>query len=253
MTSRQTAAVVLAALAGLYVATVLWRRPPRRRRRRNPWVTLRNRRRVFLTDEGRVEKGLPDVFHGVHVQDISRLSGDVREIQREERAGERALTRQRRARTFKHDQAVRALLDANPELVDFLEAECSHDCDAFRTWVRRGRRGPKPRAHPGEGRFDAINERWDRRRGRKVASWAEAVAATPPPSRRWADFPDRLEVLEEATGLRLNLPQKSEVMARDDDDRAAIRRAADDRIEALVELARSSRLSGGTELADAPF
>jgi hypothetical protein len=186
------------------------------------------------------------------VEDVSRLSAGVREIKREERAGERALAR-RRTRTFKHDQAVRALLDANPELVDFLEAECSHDCDAYRTWVRRGRRGPKPRAHAGDGRFDAINERWDRKRGRKVASWAEAVAATPPPSRRWVDFPDRLAVLEEATGLRLNLPDQAEVMARDSDDRAALRRAADDRIEALVDLARSSRLSSGTELGDAPF
>jgi hypothetical protein len=42
-------------------------------------------------------------------------------------------------------------------------------------------------------------------------------------------------------------------MSRDSDDRAALRRAADDRIDALVDLARSSRLSGGTELGDAPF
>lgn len=245
MGSRQLAGVFLASLAAIFVVGMVRDRARRRRRRRrNPWITMRNRRRVFIDDEGRIEHGLPELYRGVHVQDLSRFSRELREIEREGRDEERRIVKRRRGRTFKHAEGVRALLEANPELVDFLEAECSHDCDAYRTWVRRGRRGPKPRWRPGDGRFDALNERLERRKsGRKIASWLEAVDATPPPSRRWEDFPERLEVLEEATGLRLNLPAAAESFAQDDDELAGVRRATDDRIEQLVELARTARLS----------
>jgi hypothetical protein len=147
------------------------------------------------------------------------------------------------------------LLEANPNLVDFLEAECSHDCDTYRAWLRGGRRGPKPKWHKGDGRFDAINERFERRSaGRKVASWIEAVYVTPPPSHEWDDFPERLEVLEEATGLRLNLPEPAESRQLADQEADQVLRAADDRIDALVDLARSSRLRGkAPTVEEAPF
>lgn len=227
----------------------------RRRRRRNPWVTLSNRRRVELADDGRVRAGLPDLFHGVHVQDLSPLSRDVRQIEHQVAKETKRIRRSGRGRSFKPDDAIRSLLDANPALVDFLEAECSHDCETYRAWVRGGRRGPKPRWRKGDGRFDAINERFERRTpGRKVASWIEAVYVTPPPSHKWQDFPERLQVLEEATGLRLNLPEAAEARELADQEIGGLQRSADERIDALVDLARTTRLSGqAPEIEDAPF
>lgn len=125
---------------------------------------------------------------------------------------ERSARRFARPTTFKlKGDGVRALLDANPDLLDLVESDCGHDCTAYSDWVGGGRRGPKPRARAGDGRFDALNERWERRTpGRKVASWREALAVTAPSSRRWADFAERVPVLEEAVGFRLNLPAGAE-------------------------------------------
>lgn len=244
----------LAAAAGVYELATRGPRGPRRRRRdvdaggdlleivENPWRTLRNGRRVLLADDGRIERGLPEIFHGAHVADVPALSRAVRELEREGKKAERAI-RRRRPLTFKsHDHAVRALLEANPPLVDFLEAECSHDCVSYRQWLKRGRRGPKPKWSPGDGRFDAVNERLEKKGARKVASWLEAVYSTPPPSRRWSDFPERLAVLEEATGLRLNLPAPAEDAGQEAEDLAGVRHAVDQRIDAIVTLARTGRL-----------
>lgn len=125
---------------------------------------------------------------------------------------ERSARRFGRPTTFKlKAEAVRGLLDVNPELMNLVESDCGHDCAAYVTWANGGRRGPKPRARKGDGRFDPLNERWERRTpGRKVASWKEALAVTAPSSRRWADFAERLPVLEEAVGFRLNLPERTE-------------------------------------------
>ncbi len=245
----------LAAAAGVYELAT--RAGPRRRRRRdddsddggrlleiveNPWRTLGNGRRVLLADDGRIERGLPEIFHGAHVQDVPALSRAVRELEREGKAAERRI-RRRRPLTFKsHDHAVRALLEANPSLVDFLEAECSHDCVSYRQWLKRGRRGPKPKWQAGDGRFDAVNERLEKKGARKVSSWLEAVYTTPPTSRRWSEFPDRLAVLEEATGLRLNLPAPAEDLDQEAEDLAGVRHAVDERIDAIVSLARTGRL-----------
>lgn len=225
-----------------------------RRRRRNPAALLRRVRRIGLADDGRVVHGLPERYKGVHVLDVSPLSREVKKIEQARQTETKRIRRGKR-RTFTTEEGVRALLEANPPLVDFLEAECSHDCDTYRAWVRRGRRGPKPKWHKGDGRFDAINERFERRSdGRKVASWIEAVYVTPPPSHDWDDFPGRIQVLEEATGLRLNLPEPAEARQLADQEADQILRAADDRIDALVDLARSSRLSGkAPAIEDAPF
>lgn len=138
-------------------------------------------------------------------------------LAREIAACERFAAKEARPSTFRRKrEATRALLDANPELAALVESDCGHDCAAYTTWAeKRGRRGPKPRARAGDGRFDALNERLERRTpGRKVASWREALDVTAPSSRRWVDFDARLPVLEETTGMRLNLPTRAEAVHR---------------------------------------
>ena len=136
-------------------------------------------------------------------------------------------------------------------LVDFLERECSHDCLSCRQWLQRGRRGrSKPQWQRGHGRFDVVNERLEKKGARKVSSWLKAVYTTPPPARRWEDFPDRLAVLEDATGLRLNLPTWAEDLDQQTEDLGAVRQRTDERIDAIVTLARTGRLtSRGGRLA----
>jgi hypothetical protein len=149
---------------------------------------------------------------------------------------QRSAAREARPQTYKRKaEAVRALLDANPALAELLETDCGRrECADFTAWERRGRRGPKPRAAPGDGRFDPLNERWERRTpGRRVASWREAVTVTAPSSRRWEDFGDRVPVLEEATGFRLALPDRAEAIGR--------ARAAADRCEELRDRPRRGR------------
>jgi hypothetical protein len=254
-TAEQRAGWLLAGvLAACGLAYVIGGPRPRRRRRNNPTALLRKVRRIGLADDGRVVHGLPERYRGVHVLDVAPLSREVKKIE-QARQVETKRIRRGKPRTFTTEEGVRALLEANPPLVDFLEAECSHDCETYRGWVRGGRRGPKPKWHKGDGRFDAINERFERRSpGRKVASWIEAVYVTPPPSHKWDDFGGRLEVLEEATGLRLNLPLPAESRQLADQEAEQVLAAADDRIDALVDLARSSRLSGkAPAVEDAPF
>lgn len=254
-TAEQRAGWLLAGvLTACGIAYMISGRRARRRRRDNPTALLRRMRRIGLADDGRVVHGLPDRYRGVHVLDVAPLSREVKKIE-QARQVETKRIRRGKPRTFTTEEGVRALLEANPPLVDFLEAECSHDCETYRSWVRGGRRGPKPKWHKGDGRFDAINERFERRSsGRKVASWIEAVYVTPPPSHQWDDFPERLEVLEEATGLRLNLPPPAEARQLADQEAEQLQAAADDRIDALVDLARSSRLSGRPPaIEDSPF
>lgn len=216
------------------------------------WVTLRNGRRVGLDDEGRVRAGLPEDFHGVHVADVSPLSRELRQIDRDERdcvadvAGAAP-------KTFKTAAAgARALLEANPELAELLEADCSQDCLAYRAWIGRGRRGRKPVAGPGDGRFDALNERLELKGHRRVGSWLEAVHVTVPPSRRWSDFSGRLPALEEATGLRLELPAAAETSARALEDARACGDRADELHADAVGRARAGRIST-EDLAGVPF
>lgn len=145
---------------------------------------------------------------------------------------ERVALREARPQTFRRKkEATRALLDANPELLQLVESDCGHDCTAYLAWTGHGRRGPKPRRRKGDGRFDPLNERFDLRTpGRQVASWREALDVTAPTSRRWEDFEPRIAVLEEATGLRLAGPARTEAIAR---ARAAARQCQD--VEQLAE------------------
>jgi hypothetical protein len=211
------------------------------------WVTLSNRRRVMLDESGRVAAGLPDTYQGVDVRDIAPLSRKLRALEASEQECRAEVTAPR-AKTFPSaSQAAKALVAANPELAQLLESDCSHDCVAYRHWLNRGRRGPKPAPSPGDGRFDPLNERLELHGRRKVGSWLEAVHVTVPPSRRWSDFRDRLPALEEATGLRLELPEAAEALERADVDRQACADRTDLEMRELVGTARAGRLADAEE------
>lgn len=204
------------------------------------WVTLKNRRRVLLDQEGRIVAGLPPDFAGVSVQDVSPLSSSARTIAAEASTSCRP---SKRGQTFStSDAAVRELLDANPRLRQLLEDDCSHDCTKYRAWLNHGRRGPKPMAGPGDGRFDALNERLELKGRRRVGSWLEAVYVTAPPSRRWADFGPRAEALSEATGFPIALPDRAEAFELDDAAAAACEDRAASEIDDLFARARGGRL-----------
>jgi hypothetical protein len=222
-----------------------------RRERRPPavppgarWVTLSNHRRVLIDEEGRILRGLPEMFERVDVRDVSALGKGVRGAERDEQTCE-ATARRRHPRTFRTtEDAVRALLEVNPQLVDFLEMECSRTCDQYATWVRRGRRGPKPLPIYGDGRFDAIEVPLELDGKRQISSWLEAVYVTVPPSRRWEDFHERLQYLADATSLRLALPDPAERLHLESTEAERCRSAANQRIQELIELARAARLPG---------
>jgi hypothetical protein len=213
------------------------------------WITLRNKRRVQVNRSGRIVGGLDGAFDGVHVQDLAPLAYNVRELQRAERQC-KALVRKSTPETFPNaGDGARELLEANPELAQLLEEDCSHDCTDYRAWKRGGRRGPKPKASPGDGRFDPLNERLELKGKRKVGSWAEAVDVTVPPEslrrprrRRWEDFGGRVPALEEATGIRIDLPAPAEAIAQRADHVAACETRTDQELGELLRDARSGRV-----------
>ncbi len=217
---------------------------------RSRWVTMAHRP-VLIDDEGRIEGGgVPEDWHGIHIRDVSPVAAELREI--EDQADDCETPAAGRKTFPTVDAGVAALLEANPNLQEFLEVECSNDCDAFRGWVRGGRLGPKPKADPSEGRFDTINEQFEKRKpGQKVASWIEAVYVTVPKSRRWADFEGRAAVLSEATGVDLVLPAEAEAGITQYEDVAACQAAADERIDNVLQTARAGRYSAPEE--DVPF
>lgn len=214
---------------------------------------------VDTDDRGRVVRGLPDEFRGVHWRDAPRVQRAARRAERQTSQCERSARRSRR-RKFRTAAEGRAeLLEANPELAELLEASgTAAEEKAYRAWVRGGRRGRKPAPTPGDGRFDPLNERLERRGARRVGSWSEAVDVTIPRSRRWADFGPRLEVLEEATGMRLRLPAPAEQLEVEADDVERCHAAGDGQVRDLLERARVGRLRrrrrpAPAELPPAPF
>ncbi len=242
-----------------YLAIVPPRRPRRLRnprprpRRGNPWCTLTNRRRVFIDDvSGRITKGLRRDWQGAHVRDLPELGRRWRQIERDEQdcagAGGRA-----RATFSTAQEGRRALLDANPDLLDFVELEAKGAKErAYLDWVRGGRRGKKPELAKGDGRFDAFNEGLELKGARRVSTWREALDRTVPPSRRWADFGPRLELLEDATGLRLNRPGPADALEDLGEHRGRCYAAGDRYRDDLVDQARRGRLAGD-DLVDVPF
>lgn len=212
------------------------------------WRTLHNGTRVKLDTEGRIVAGLPSRFHGVHVRDLSELTRQERKIA----ATECDDTCSKCPKTFASKSvAVAALLDANPQLRQLLDSDGGAGSKAYREWLRRGRRGPKPGLAAHDGRFDALNERWDLKGFRRVGSWLEAIHVTVPTSKKWADLGRRLPVLAEAAGVEIHQPSEAlriEVSAMDADEcRAAVDRALDE----LFSTATTGRLTG--QPADVPF
>lgn len=242
-----------------YLAIVPPGRPPRlrnprprpRRRRGNPWRTLTNKRRVYIDDvSGRITKGLRRDWQGAHVQDVSELGRRWRAIERDEQDCAGGGTRAR-ATFASQEEGARALLEVNPDLLEFIELEAKGAKEnAYLDWKRRRRRGAKPELAKGDGRFDAFNVPLDLKGRQRISTWREALDRTVPPSRRWADFGPRLELLEEATGLRLNAPGPADELADQGEHSARCYAAGDQYRDDLVDQARRGRLAAGD---DVPF
>lgn len=221
---------------------------------RNPWVTLRGRQRVFLDGEGRIERGLPKKYRGILMRDLTKVGREARKTMKRQRREERALFR-RQASTFRtKQQAVRELLRANPKLRTFLDAHFGRDDEKYLKWLGSGRRGRKPTSDYADGRLDGINYTWNLHGARAANNWTEAIYATIPESRRWEDLEERLAVLEEATGLSLELPPAAAELVTTRADRDRFEEAAEGELEDVYGRAREAAVmqtSGGLE--DAPF
>ena len=214
------------------------------------WRTLSNGKRVKLDADGRIVAGLPSKFHGVRVADLSRLSHAERELLAIdcEEAGHCTTCRH----TFRtKDEAVAALLRANPKLSELRDSEFGAYDVAFLKWQRDARRGPKPRTTITDGRLDAINEYYDLRGATRVGSFTEAIYQTVPSSKKWADLPKRLEPLSEAAGFQIQPPEESIML---DVGRASVEDCEADVDRRLAELFREAKEAPATpQLEEAPF
>lgn len=103
--------------------------------------------------------------------------------------------------------AVDAILDANPRLAAWIEAQGT---PSYRAWVQRGRRGPKPFPGQRERGLDAFDIRWDLRGRNRVGTWMEALYRTLAPDGRWRTAAQRLAFFEaqvqDAGGPQLQPP-----------------------------------------------
>lgn len=218
------------------------------------WKTLKNGKRVKLSSEGRIVAGLPAKYHGIHVADFSRVSKEERELLAID-CDELAACHDC-ATTYKtKDHAYRALLDANPRLEELRTSEFGrYDLELIK-WIRNGRRGPKPRTKITDGRLDSINEFYDLKGARRVASFTEAIYYTLPPSRKWKDLEKRLPPLEEAAGFPIQLPEEALKLSARDADTEECRAEVDARLSRLFKEAREGRLEGAPAAEDeeAPF
>ncbi len=206
------------------------------------WRTLKNGKRVKLDADGRITAGLPDKYNGIHVGDFGRVAKEEREllgVDCDELAKcHKCVT------TFKSkDQAMRALLRANPEFDALRTSEFGAYDLAFLKWVRGGRVGPKPRTKITDGRLDSINEYYDLKGARRVASFTEAVWHAIPNTHRWRDLGPRLAPLEEAAGMTINLPDEALKLDASSADVEQCRAEIDARIAALYDRAREGRVS----------
>lgn len=118
--------------------------------------------------------------------------------------------------------------------------------------MRRGRRGPKPKASAHDGRFDALNERWELRGFRRVGSWLEAIYTTVPTSKRWRDLGERLPVLGEAAGFEVHQPSEALRLDVAELDVGQCREALDRALDELFQSAASGRL-GPSSHDEVPF
>lgn len=242
MTPGQKSAAwgLLATLAGAAALAVVFGAIP------NPWVTLKRRSRagrrqkVFIDDDGRIVKGLPRKYRGILLRDLTAVGRKVRKTERRQRREERQLYPRSRTSFRNKDQAFKELLRANPQLRTFLDAHFGRGDEAFLKWRANGRRGPKPTKDYADGRLDGINGTWDLHGARQANTWTEAIFATIPDSRRWADFEQRLGVLEEATGLALELPAPAARLHTTAADRARFREGAELELDEVYDQARQA-------------
>lgn len=219
----------------------------------NPWVTLKNKQRVELDDDGRIRHGLPRRFRGIALRDLTRVSREVSKTKRRQRREQAKLFPRSRS-TFKNkDQAVRELFAANPQLRTFRDAHFGRDDERFLKWRANGRRGPKPTTSYADGRLDGINYTWDLHGPRAANTWTEAIYETVPSSGRWADFAERLPVLEEATGLSLELPAPAARVTTARADREQYEEGAELELEDVYERARASATMHTSGDDDVPF
>jgi phage tail protein X len=172
------------------------------------WRTLKNGKRIKIDAEGRIVAGMPTKYHGTNIRDLSRLSHEERELEKIdcEDVGHCHTCR----KTFRSkDEAVSAILQANPQLHELQQSELGAYDVAFLKWQRGGRRGPKPRTPITDGRLDAINEYYDLRGAARVGSFTEAIYHAVPSSKKWEDLEPRLKPLEEAAGVPVHLPDEA--------------------------------------------
>jgi hypothetical protein len=115
--------------------------------------------------------------------------------------------------------------------------------------------GPKPTGPYADGRLDAINYTWDLHGARAANTWTEAIYATLPASGRWEDLEERLPVLEEATGLSLELPPPAARLQRSRGDRERYAEGAELELEDVYGRAREAAVmqTGGDVDEEAPF
>ena len=188
-----------------------------------PWITLHNKRRVKIDRHGRIVQGIAREARGVHVRDISPFMAEYRDLEASacDSTGEYQYTRRKNGAEILRDRngrtlparfprkeiAIEALLDANPELYDFVQYNWGSDSQAFKQWITHNQRGPKPQSSIGDGRFDPINVRFNLRGHHRCGSLLEALYITIPQSHRWEDItPDQLWPLEEVVGFRITPP-----------------------------------------------
>jgi hypothetical protein len=215
------------------------------------WKTLKNGKRVKIDADGRIVAGMPEKYHGTHVGDLSRLSHEERELTGIDCAETgHCHTCKKTFRT--KDEAFVAILDANPQLDALRQSEFGAYDLAFLRWQRGGRRGPKPRTTITDGRLDAINEHYDLRGASRVASITEAIYHAIPASKKWADLEARLRPLEEATDMKVNLPDDALRLSASKLDVEACEQEVDRRLGELFERAKLGRLDA-SQASDAPF
>lgn len=257
MTAAQRSAAwgLLAALSGAAALAVVFGAI------RNPWVTLKRatrgrRQKIFIDDDGRIVKGLPRKFRGILLRDLTAVGRKVAKTKRRQRREERQMFPRSRTTFRNKDQAFKELVRANPQLRTFLDAHFGRADEAFLRWRRNGRRGAKPTHDYADGRLDGINYTWNLHGARQANTWTEAIFATIPDSRRWEDFGGRLEVLEEATGLSLELPAAAARLHTAAAERGRYREGAELEVDEVYDQAREAatmQTSGEPDDDEPPF
>ncbi len=215
------------------------------------WRTLSNGKRVKLDAEGRIVAGLPSKFHGVQIGDLAKLSHEERELLSID-CEEAGHCHDCRATFRSKDEAVSALLRANPKLSELRDSEFGAYDLAFLKWQRDARRGPKPRTKITDGRLDAINEHYDLRGAARVGSFTEAIYHTVPSSKKWADLPKRLDPLSEAVGFQVQPPEETIKLDVGRDSVEQCESDVDARLAALFQSAKDGRLPAGDQPPPAP-